>query len=151
MSGLQSLIVGVVAVVNLVAFLVGYYISRYKKNPIGNTFFLYPFGIFVWGDAIVWGMFWFLASCVTLLLGDWVLFLLIYSAFWLVRSFGETMYFINQQFSDIKRQPKESLPFYNYLKIEDEYSLWFIAQIFAQSITVVSLISSVYLFHLWLS
>ena len=139
-----------VGLLNFGAFASGYYISRYKKNPIGNTFFLYPFGIFVWGDAIVFGIFWFLASAVTLFLNDWILFLLIYSVFWLVRSVGETIYWFNQQFSEVKRMPKESVSFYKYLKIEDEYAVWFIAQIFNQSITVLSTITTVYLFHLWL-
>jgi hypothetical protein len=150
MNSWQSLVVLLFGVISLAAFAAGFYISKYKNNPIGNTFLLYPFGIYVWGDAIVFGVFWFLVSAAILLLNDWILFLLVISVFWFVRSVGETIYFINQQFSDIKRQPKESLPFYNYVKIEDEYTLWFLAQIFSQCITIVSIITSVYLFHLWL-
>jgi len=118
-----------------------------KKNAYGLTPALFPFGIFVWGDAVILGAFWALTSIVTLLLNDWILFLLIVSVFWLVRSLGETIYWFNQQFSKINRAPPKTLPFHKYFHND---SIWFIYQIFMQSITVVSIITTIYLTHLWL-
>jgi len=49
--------------------------------------------MFVWGDAVIFGLFWTVALIVAWVLKDWYLFLLIVSVFWVVRSLGETIYF----------------------------------------------------------
>ena len=104
------------------------------------TFTLFIFGIFVWGDATVFGIFWFLASITTLLLNDWILFLLVFSVFWVVRSLGETIYWFNQQFSKVIQWPPEKLPFFKFFHND---SIWFVYQIVNQCITVVSIIVSI--------
>ena len=50
----------VVAIVGVLSFLIGlkgFYEVKFKKNPFGITLFLFPFTIFVWGDAFVIGFF----------------------------------------------------------------------------------------------
>lgn len=125
----------------------GIYESMRKKKPYGETPFFFWMGIFVWGDAVVFSLFWFLTSTVSYLLDDWILFLLIVSVFWVVRSFGETLYWINQQFSDVKRNPPEKLRGYRFFGND---SIWFIYQIVWQCITVISLIATIYFANLWL-
>lgn len=122
------------------------YESHKKKNAFGQI----PFGIigmFVWGDAVVFGIFWALVSIVTLLLQDWILFWLIFSLFWVVRSFGETIYWFNQQFSTVKREDPKQKWLYKYFHND---SVWFVYQITQQCITVVSLVASIYFASVWL-
>lgn len=135
------------AVFSFLTFVKGVYESAKKKNAYGETVWLYWMGIFVWGDAVIFGLFWALASLASLLLGDWVLFLLLWSVFWLVRSIGETIYWFAQQFSTIEREPPNSLPLYKIFRNE---SVWFGMQIFHQAITVVTIITTIYLARLWL-
>jgi hypothetical protein len=135
-------------VFNLGVFLLSFYQCRVKSNNLGVTFFLLPLGIFVWADGVVFGLFWAFSSLVALLLKDWLLLLLIFSVFWLVRSLGETIYYFNQQFASVKRMPGNKLPGYGLFR--DEYTIWFVYQIVCQVISVVSIITTVYLFNLWL-
>lgn len=119
-----------------------------KKNSMGETRIFWPFGGFVWADMVVFGIFWFAAGATSLFLNDWVLFLLIASLFWLVRSLGEMIYWFNQQFSTIKRNPPERMLFYKLFKND---SVWFVYQIFWQCATVIFIITSIYLGKLWLA
>ncbi|RJR28356.1 hypothetical protein C4564_05630 [Candidatus Microgenomates bacterium] len=135
------------AITNLLASFKGFYESSKKKNAYGEVFVLGPLGIFVWGDAAVFGIFWAGAAIITILLTDWVLFLLIFSLFWVVRSFGETIYWFNQQFSTITRVEPKGRPLYKYFHND---SVWFIYQICQQCITVVSLIFSLYFANQWI-
>lgn len=135
------------ASVNIGLSLWGFYQCHKKKNAYGYTPFLYPLGMYVWGDAAIFGIFWAGAALISLLLSDWILFLLIVSLFWLVRSVGETIYWFNQQFSTITRmKPERHLTH----KIFHNDSVWFIFQIMNQCLTVITIITSVYLFHIWL-
>lgn len=147
MESWQKMFLLVNLLFNLVVFLKAYHECKYKKNAYGETKALWILGIFVWGDALVFAPFWIVSSVVTLLLNDWYLFLLTVSVFWLVRSFGETIYWFNQQFSKINRNPPEKLLFYSVVKND---SVWFIYQITWQCVTVVSIIFSIYFSHLWL-
>lgn len=149
MSSWQNQFVIAFLMANLMIFVSALYQCRYRRNGLGMTYPLVPLGIFVWADGVVFGLFWTLSSLVSLLLGDWILFLLIFSVFWLVRSVGETIYYFNQQFSTIKRVSGKALP--GYSMFGDDYTIWFVYQIVAQVITVVSIITTVYLFHRWLS
>ncbi|MFC1710475.1 hypothetical protein ACFL0F_02350 [Patescibacteria group bacterium] len=133
---------------NLVIFFVGYYQSRTKRNPIGLIRPLYPLGMFVWADAVIISVFWILSSMTSFLLNDWILFLLVFSVFWVVRSLGETIFFFNQQFSKTVRVPAKPLPLYKVF--QDEYVTWFGVQLMNQCITIISIITSAYLFNLWL-
>ncbi|HUV71614.1 MAG TPA: hypothetical protein VMW25_01260, partial [Clostridia bacterium] len=139
MSLWQKGLILIFCLVNLLVFFKGFYESKFKRNAYGLTRPLVFLGIFVWGDAVVFGLFWFFSSIITLFLSDWYLFLLIISVFWLVRSLGETIYWFNQQFSTIKRNPPEKLPGYSFFHND---SLWFVYQIVWQVVTVVSIIFS---------
>ena len=147
MNTLQSNFVIIYGLISLFVSLKGWYESAKKENPFGETVYLIWMGIFVWGDATIFGIFWFLSSVVCYLLHDWLLFLLIFSVFWVVRSLGETIYYLNQQFSTVNRLPPEKLRGYRFFKND---SIWFVYQICCQCITVVSVITTIYLAHLWL-
>ena len=147
MVGWQKIILFSYAVLNLTIFVKGYHECKYRKNVYKLASYLAPLGIFVWGDAVVFGLFWTLASLISFLLKDWALFLLIISIFWVVRSLGETIYWFNQQFSTIVRSPPNKLCFY-WLFQND--SIWFVYQILWQCVTVVSIISSIYFGNFWL-
>jgi len=134
------------AIYALSAFIFGLQQCR-QHQAYTLTPFLNPLGAFVWGDAVVFGLFWFLVSLISLLLQDWLLFWLIFSVFWLVRSFGEMIYWFNQQFSAVNRNPPEKLWLYQYFKND---SIWFVYQIFWQCILVITIISTTYLFTQWL-
>ncbi len=143
----QRIVILVYAAINLLVFIKGFYEAKYKKRAsylIRRLFFL---GIFAWGDVVIFAPFWILASLVTLVLNDWYLFLLILSVFWAVRSLGETIYWLNQQFSTINRNPPENLLGYSIFHND---SLWFVHQIAWQCVTVVSIIFSIYFARLWL-
>ena len=121
------------------------------KSRQGKAFtlvwWLFPWGAFVWGDAVVFGLFWAGVLVITYLLQDLLLLGLLTAIFWLVRSLGETIYWFNQQFSTVERNPPEKLPFYSLFKND---SVWFIYQIVWQCVTVMAIFFSVWLFHLWL-
>ncbi|HSX08747.1 MAG TPA: hypothetical protein VLF93_01180 [Candidatus Saccharimonadales bacterium] len=123
-------------------------VESYKKNAKGVTILLYWIGIFVWADAVVFGLFWFLASLFVLFIfRSWLLFLLIFSVFYLVRSIGETIYWFNQQFSHLERNPPHTLIGYRLFKDD---SLWFVYQMWWQCIIVISVITTIYLTTLWI-
>ena len=136
------------ALVSFTIFVKGFYESKYKKNAYGRTPYLTWLGIFFWGDAVVFGFFWFVAATVSMIFNDWILFLLVVSLFWVVRSMGETKYWFNQQFSTIERSPPKLLSGYSIFQND---SIWFVYQIIHQCITVISLIFSIYFAHMWLS
>ena len=138
------------ALINVVVFLKGFYESRYKKNAFGRIIQLTPLGVFVWGDAVVLGLFWFIISLAVLLLNNWYLFLLIISIFWVVRSFGETIYWFNQQFSPKVfewNRPKNLL--FHWVFHND--SIWFVNQIFWQCVCAIALLFAIYFGKLWLA
>lgn len=117
-----------------------------KGNSFGVTYNLTFLGIFVWGDALILSLFWMFVSGSTLILQDWVLFLLVVSLFWLIRSVGETLYWFLQQFATVKRDKPENLIGYRFVKNE---SIWFMYQVMWQCITVITLVTSIYLVSTW--
>lgn len=127
-----------------IAFLMG--LSR-RKNPFGLTPQFNLISAFVWVDAIVFGAFFALASLLCLILQDFILFLLIFFVFWTIRSVGEQMYWFHEQFSLKHKNPPHTLWPSKFFKGEE---VWIVMQIVLQCISVVSLISSVYLFSIWL-
>lgn len=135
------------ALLNLVIFLKGFYESKYKKNAYGLTRPLFFIGIFVWGDAVIFSLFWIMSAVVALILQDWYLFLLTTSVFWVIRSLGESIYWFNQQFSQVERNPIRSLPWHSIFHND---SVWFIYQIIWQCVGVASIILSIYYSWLWL-
>jgi hypothetical protein len=135
------------AVISFAVFLKGLVESK-KGKAYELTPFLLPFGIIAWGDAVVFGLFWTGVSLVSYFLNDWILFLLIISVFWVVRSLGETIYWFNQQFSQkaYDWNKPEKLLFHSIFKND---SIWFVYQIIWQCVTVVSIIATIYFTRLW--
>ena len=117
--------------------------KAYEETPFSGILF----SAFVQADKLVFGPFWVMVSFITLILNDWLLFLLFFSVFWLVRSIGETIYWFLQQFSPRPGNDPEKFFFYRYVHND---SVWFILQIWWQCLTVITIISTIYLSHLWL-
>lgn len=140
--------IGTIAI-NLVGFYYGLTQSARFKNSLGQAYWLYPWGVFVWADAIVLSPFFVGVGVVALLANSYHLFMLLFCSYWLIRSLGETIYWFNQQFSTIIRVPGRMLPMYKRL-VHDEYSCWFLVQIFMQCISVVSLIGTIYFATIWM-
>lgn len=136
-------------IIAFLVFLKGFYESKEKKNAYGLVPWLYLLGIFAWGDAVILGLFWFLSSLITFFLQDWILFLLIISVFWMVRSLGEMIYWFNQQFSSKTYDWNKPENLLGHSIFHDD-SIWYIYQIVYQCITVVSIIMTIYLANLWL-
>ena len=154
MTDTQVFFIAVFGLINFLISIKGVIQCSKKGNSYGITWGLFPLGIFVWGDAVIFGIFWSIASFACLVLRDWLLFLLIFSVFWLVRSIGETIYWFNQQFSNTQRYPPEQLFGHKIFKgkvIEEHDAIWFINQIVMQCITVATVITTIYLTHLWLN
>ncbi len=148
MNTLQTIIISLFGIISLLATIKGTRELLINKNHFKEPRFLFWLGIFVWGDAIILGTFWFLVSLICLLLSNWILFLLIVSVFWVVRSLGEIIYWLNQQFSPIMRNPPANL---FGCKLFNNDSIWFAYQIFWQCIMVISIISSIYFTNLWIN
>jgi len=144
----QNIVLLLTAIYSLSGLYFGYLHSKFKKNVFGLTPAYYLIGAFVWGDAVIFGIFWFLASLVVYMLQDWTLFLLTFSLFWVVRSVGETMYWFLQQFSTVIRHKPETSQFHDIFHND---SIWFVYQIFWQCMTVISLVCSLYFAQHWLT
>ena len=140
-------VVSLYGITSLILSLVGFYQSHRKRNAYGNFYPASIIGAFVWGDAAIFGLFWFLTSLFCLILNDWILFLLIFSLFWMVCSLGETIWCFLMQFVSLKRYPLEH--FFLHGLFHDE-SILFVHQIILQCITVVSLLASLYFGKMWL-
>jgi hypothetical protein len=145
----QLIIVLLFLFINIILFVKGFIETKYKKNAYKLVpFYLIITGIFVWGDAVVISMFWVLASLFSLIVGNWILFLLIISSFWFIRALGEATYWFNQQHSKVIRYSPKEMIGYN---IYHNDSIWFGYQIFAQCIAVISFILTIYLSYLFLT
>lgn len=105
------------------------------------------FGSFVWADHIILGPFWMLISLACFLLQDVLLFLLIFSAFWLVRSSGEVLYWFLQQFHPRAGNEPEQYWINRHAPGE---AVWFLHQIFWQCIAVLALILTIYFAYHWI-
>jgi len=147
MNSWQKIVVLVYGAISLFVFIKSFYEVKNKNNSFGLTPILSLLGIFVWGDGLILGIFWMLASVTTYIINSWYLFLLIISVFWVVRGLGETKYWLNQQYSKILRNPPEKLLGYSIFKND---SIWFIYQIIWQCLTVVAIIFSIYFAFKWL-
>lgn len=119
-----------------------------QKRAFSIHQFGFIIGSFVWADAVICGLFWGVGSLIFLVRQDWIGFLLLLSLFWVVRSGGEVMYWMNQQFSTLMRNPPKTLHFHR-LFYDD--SIWFIYQLFWQCVLVISFMGLLILSKLWLS
>jgi hypothetical protein len=112
-----------------------------------ETPLLWPLGIFVWGDALIFAPFWLLIAASILYFQNWNVGVLIFTIFWTVRSIGETMYWFNQQFSTITRNPPERLKGFHLVQSD---AVWYLYQIFWQCIAVISIVGSIYFGAIWI-
>ena len=118
--------------------------TYFRKNPYGLTPQLIIYGIFVWGDAIIIGLFWTVVSLITVLTGNTSFFLITQAVYWIVRSMGEIIYWFLQQFAETKRDLPKTLAFHQFFPGE---SIWFAYQLFWQIVLVISIISLIYLIN----
>ncbi len=146
MTQVQQLIVFFYAILNLWAFTKGFQEIKHKKNAFGIARLFGLLGIFVWGDAVVVGLFWLIICLTILLVQDWYLFLLILSIFWVVRSAGEVIYWLLEQFTMQHRNPPHTLKFYKFFNND---SIYFVYQLFWQCVLTISIVASLYLTALW--
>lgn len=139
MTDIQRLLVLIYGIISLTAFVRGYIHCKYKHNRHGIT----PFGllgIFIWTDAVVIGLFWMLASMLVLIIDNWHIGLLIISLFWVVRSAGEVIYWMLQQFATKKRDEPETVRWHSLFPGE---SVWIAQQVWWQMVLVFSLLATV--------
>lgn len=134
-------------IISLIFLCKGLHEIKYRKNAYGLTPYLFFLGSFVWGDIIVLGPFWLAVSILSLFFNDWYLFLLIISIFWSVRSLGESIYWLNEQFAAKNRNLPHTL---NFHKLFQSDAIWFIYQLFWQCVLVVSVILSIALSVKWM-
>lgn len=146
MTSLQSGIIIVYGLLSLAGFLWSLHQAVKRKNVAGSPGLFVLYGACVIGDMSVFGFFWTLVALLFLFINDWILFLITISVFWVVRSVGETIYWFNQQFSTIIRNPPKNFPAYKIFKSD---AVWWIHQIFWQCITVFSVVSTLYLVKIW--
>jgi hypothetical protein len=144
MNSYQQIIVSMILLYSFSAFLLG---IKNRKNPFGLSKLFLPISVFVWVDAVVFGFFFTLVSLFSLAFHQWILFWLMFAVFWAIRSIGEQVYWFLEQFTQVHRNPPHTLWPHKWFKGQET---WIVMQIFWQCISVVSIIFSVYLFHLWL-
>jgi hypothetical protein len=142
---LWQILLSIFAIFNFLLFIKAYKECK-NKNAYGLTRFLQPLGMFVWGDVFVFSIFWTLVSMICVAFSDLYLFFLTASLFGVVRSFGETIYWFNQQFSNINREAPERVGLYSLFQSD---SVWFVQQIKSQCMTVVFLVLSICFGALW--
>lgn len=135
------------SLIAVIMFVQGIQHAILKKNAFGFAFHYTWLGVFVWGDALILGPFWFVASLLGILTHQPILFGLITSLFWVIRAAGETQYWFLQQFSSLKRNPPEHMP--GYALVGND-SVWFLYQLFWQCFTVFAGITSIYLAAVWI-
>lgn len=129
--------------------MLGYWQCKYRKNSFGDALGFWNInGSFVWGDVVVFSLFWSLVSVVILGIQDWVLFWLMQAVFWVIRSLGEVIYWFSQQFSSKQLEDPKKFWFYS---IFQNHSVWFVNQIFWQCVAVVAVVMSLWLGKVWLS
>ncbi len=143
----QTLFLAVFFLYSLFGFLIGLRQSK-KGNTNEECPYFYLLGAFVMADVVIFGIFWMLVIMATFCIADWLLFPVVLSVFWVVRSGGEVLYWLNEQFAVNHRNKPNKFWFYAYFPNE---SVWFVLQIYWQCVLVVSLVSSAYFFVKWLS
>lgn len=146
MNSLIQLALSIFIVGQLLLWWRAYYHCQHGRS-FSLTRWLSPLSMFVWGDVLLIAPFWAFAGLVSIVSNDILIFFLIASTFYLVRAIGETIYWFLQQFSETKRDKPKDLVGYSVVKNE---SIYFLYQLMWQILTVIFLLTTVYLFHLWL-
>lgn len=122
---------------SLMGLIISWYQTQVKQNFFGLCHFLNPLGAFVWTDGIILGLFWVGLSLMLLFLNNPMYSLLTYSLFWTVRSSGEIIYWLLEQFATTKRNPPATL--LPYLLFPNE-SVWIVMQLGWQCTLLLSLL-----------
>lgn len=144
MNNILNIFLVVFFAYSFTAFVLG---IRRRKNPFGLCTQFVPLGAFVWVDAAVLGIFFSIVTVICFVLQQWILFLLIFSIFWTVRSIGEQIYWFLEQFAPKHRNAPHTLWPRKFFKGEES---WIVMQITWQCVTVLGIISTVWLFNLFL-
>ena len=87
----------------LIAGLVSFFVSLNKSKHrqfYSDTFWLIPLGIYVWGDGLVLGPFWFLAGFISIFFLDLTQSAILLLLFITIRSFFEIIYWLGHQVGD---------------------------------------------------
>jgi len=143
----QQVLIAIFGISSVVFFIQSLIETRKKKNVYGVTTYLFFLGAFVWGDMIVLGPFWIIVALISLILNNWYLFLLFLSVFWTIRSLGEMIYWLSEQFAGTKRNPAHIVKLYRFIKSD---AIWFMNQLYWQCVFVFSLILSIFFCKMWL-
>lgn len=133
---------------SLIILRLSYHQVVIKKNPYGLTRWLFPLGIFVWADGLVISLFWLVLSLLTFFLRSPWFLLAALSLFWLVRSFGEIIYWLLQQFIQPKANSPHVLWGNRWYKGD---ALWIGYQVAWQCVAVISGLGLAYSLHRWLA
>lgn len=144
----QSILLAFVGMYSLAAFIKGYRQTKVKNNPYGLSKWFFPISAYVWADAVIFGAFFFCVALLCFILNDFILFLLVFSVFWSVRSMGESVYWFLEQFASSHRNPEHTLMISKWFP---RNSSWIAHQTINQCIMVVGIIASVFLFNSWLA
>jgi len=143
-SNWQQMIIVAFGLISLFFFLAGLY-NCLKGKSYGKWWGLNIIGAFVWGDAIVFGLFWVIISIIFIFFQSWLWFLIVVCVFWFIRSIGETIYWFLNQFIPLKHNQPENFFFYRLVRND---SVYFIAQIWWQCMATVFLALLIYLITL---
>lgn len=111
------------------------------------------FGAFVWEDLLIFGILHFLAVVFVYLVRDLRWGLLFFSLFWIVRNFGEVIYWLLQQFSQPTGYPHDQYSDFRILRkvlgnITDQ-QIFILGQVLHQSLLIVFLMFLVWLLQNW--
>lgn len=143
----QNIFLAGFLVYSFTGFLFGFKNTHFKKNPYGLTNYFNFLGSFVWADAVIFGLFFTLVTLTSLILQNFILFALLYSLFWTIRSIGEAFYWFLEQFTDSHKNPEHTL---RISKFFPRNSSWIAMQIFWQCVSVVSIFFSILFFNIFL-
>jgi hypothetical protein len=130
-------------------------VAKIRKNK-DKCDFIYWWGFlsgaFVWEDMFVFGILHALLVFVTIVVFQNPIFWLIsFLTFWVVRSFGETLYFFLQQFILPQHHPHKISAHFVILKRFfgdiSEQKCFILMQITLQSVTVICLLGLFYVFR----
>lgn len=140
----QKYLVILFLILNIFLLKKSYIECKIKNNAYGITKPLFILGMFVWGDVVIYSVFWIIVSIISLIFEDKILFLVFLACFWIIRSLGETIYWFLQQFSDnVSESNKPKNLLFNSVFHND--SVWFVYQIMWQCVTVFSAVFLIYL------
>lgn len=143
----QQILIGIFGISSFAFLIKSLWEIKNKKNVYGLTPYLFFLGAFVWGDMLILGPFWIIVTLISIFLNNFYLFLFFVSVFWIIRSLGETIYWLNEQFAGKNRNPPHTLNFHKFINSD---AIWFIYQVFWQCVFVFSLVLSIYFCFRWL-